>query len=67
MGSQDRPQDRQLLAGLEPQEALGGLQRGGRGSAQHHLGILPAFDVVADLPEGAVHVLDHVGAGERAA
>ena len=44
VGSQGYPQDRQLLAGLEPPEALGGLQHGGRGPAQHHLGILPAFD-----------------------
>src|SRR5512132_3975977 len=67
MRSQRRPQDRQLLAGLEPPEALGGLQHGGAGPAQHHLGIPPAFDVAADLADGAVHVLNDVGARERAA
>src|SRR3954466_5386788 len=37
------------------------------GPAQGHRGILPAFHVAADLPDGAVHVLDDVGAGQRAA
>jgi len=67
MGRQGRPQDRQLLVGLEPPEALGGLQHGGAGPAQRHAGVAPAFDVAADLPDGAVHVFDDVGAGERTA
>jgi len=67
MSSQRGPQDRQLLAGLEPPEALGGLQHGGSGPAQRHLGILPAFDVAADLPNGAVHVFDDVRARQRPA
>ena len=65
-GSERSPQDRQLLVGLEPPEALGGLQHGGGDSAQSHLGIPPTFDVAAHLPDGAVHVLDDVrAAGDR--
>lgn len=30
-------------------------------------GVPPAFDVAADLPDGPVHVLDDVGAGQRPA
>ena len=33
---------------------------------RRHAGVTPAFDVAADAPDGAVHVLDDVGAGERA-
>ena len=65
MSSQGGPQDRQLPVGLEPPEALGGLHHAGRGPAQRHLGIPPAFDVAADLPNGAVHVFDDVGARQR--
>jgi hypothetical protein len=38
---------------------------GGR-PAQGHARITPAFDVAADAPDGAVHVLDDVRAGVRA-
>ncbi len=37
-----------------------------RRSSERHAGVAPAFDVAADAPNGAVHVLDDVGAGERA-
>jgi len=52
MSSQGGPQDQQLPVGLEPPEALGGLHHSGSGPAQRNLGILPAFDVAADLPNG---------------
>ena len=56
-----------MLVGLEPPEALGSLQHGGAGPSERHLGVPPAFDVAADLPDGPVHILDDVGAGERTA
>ena len=52
---------------LQPPEALGGLLHGGAGPAERHPGVPPAFDVAADLPDGPVHVLDDVGAGQRPA
>ena len=67
MGQQGRTQGRQLLVGLQPPEPLGGFQHGGAGPAEHHRGIPPTFDVAADLPNSAVHVLDDVGAGQRPA
>src|SRR3546814_7500468 len=67
MGCQGTTQARELLVGLEASEALGGLEHGGGGPAQRHAGVLPAFDVAADPADGAVHVLDDVGAGERPA
>lgn len=67
MGKQGRSQGRQLLVRLEPPEALGGLLHGGAGPAERHPGVPPAFDVAADLPDGPVHVLDDVGAGQRPA
>ena len=53
-----------MLVRLEPPEALGGLLHGGAGPAERHPGVPPAFDVAADLPDGPVHVLDDVGAGQ---
>ena len=67
VSSKGGPQGRQLLAGLQPPEALGRLHHGSTGPAQRHGGIVPAFDVAADPADGAVHVLDDVGAGQRAA
>jgi hypothetical protein len=64
---QSRPQCRELLVRFEPAEALGGLQHGGTGPAQRHRSVPPAFDVAANPPNGAHHVLNDVGAGERAA
>src|SRR2546422_8625946 len=66
MGSESGGEVRELFAGIEPPEALGGLDHAGGSPAQRHAGITPAFDVAADAPDGAVHVLDDVGAGERA-
>ena len=48
-------------------EALGCLQHGGTGPAQCHGSISPAFDIAADAPDCPHHVLDDIGAGERAA
>jgi hypothetical protein len=67
MGYQGGPQERQLLVVLEPPKTLGCLQHCGGGPAERHLGIVPSFDVAADTADGAVHVLDDVGAGERTA
>ena len=70
MGKQGSPQRRQLLVRLEPPEppeALGGLLHGGSGPTERHPGVPPAFDVSANLPDGPVHVLDDVGAGQRPA
>jgi len=67
MGSQGSAQHWQLLVGLEPAEALDGLHHAGSGPAQCHLGIAPAFDVPADLPNRAVHVFNDVGARQRPA
>ena len=61
------PQCRELLVGLEPAEALGCLQHGGTGPAQRHGRVPPAFDIAADATDRAHHVLDDVGAGQRAA
>ena len=55
-----------LLAGFQSPEALGGLHHAGGGPSERHAGVAPAFDVAADPPDGAVHVLDDVGAGKRA-
>ena len=67
MGGKCGAQHRQLLVGLEATEALGGFQHRGAGPAQCHRGIAPAFHVAADPPQRAHHVLDDVGAGQRAA
>ena len=67
MRQQGGPQERQLLVGLEPPESLGGFHHAGGRPTQGHLGILPSFDVAADAADGAVHVLDDVGAGKRTA
>ena len=67
MRHQGGPQERQLPVCLEAPETLGGLQHGGGGPAERHLGIVPSFDVAADAADGAVHVLADVGAGERTA
>jgi len=56
-----------LLVGVQPPESLCGLQHASGGPAKRHPGIPPAFNVAADLPDGPVHVLDDVGAGERTA
>ena len=62
-----RPQVWKVLAGFQSPEAFGRFKHGGAGPAQRHGGVLPPFDVVADLTDGAVHVLDDVGAGQRPA
>ncbi len=67
MGLQGRAQNRELLVGLEAAEALLCFQHAGRRPAQGHGGMAPAFDVGADPADRAHHVLDDVGAGQRAA
>src|SRR4051812_1912601 len=67
MSQQGSFERRQLLVGHQPPEAFLGFHHAGSGPAQGHRGIPPALHVAADLPDGAVHVLDDVGAGQRAA
>jgi predicted acylesterase/phospholipase RssA len=57
----------QMPAGFQPPEAFCRLHHGSPGPAQRHGSIFPAFDVAADAADRAVHVLDDVGAGQRAA
>src|SRR5437763_17092103 len=66
MGLQGGDESWKLLAGLQSPEALGGFDHARGGPSERHAVVTPAFDVAADAPDGAVHVLDDVGAGERA-
>src|SRR3954453_12699151 len=66
MSQQGGFERRQLLVGHQPSEAFLGLHHTSSGPAQSHRGIPPALHVAGDLPDGAVHVLDDVGAGQRA-
>src|SRR3974390_3429637 len=59
-------QERQLFMSLQSPEALGGLLHGGTRPAQRHRWRAPVFDVAADAPHRAHHILDDVRAGERA-
>src|SRR5271154_3172225 len=67
MRGKSSAQQRKLLARFQSPEALGGFLHRRRGPAQCHRCIPPAFDVAADAADRAQHVLDDVGAGERAA
>ena len=67
VSSKGGPQGWQMFAGFQPPEAFGRFPHGSAGPAQRHGGIIPAFDVAADAADRAVHVLDDVGAGQRAA
>ena len=64
VGEQRRFERGQLLVGLQPTGALGGLQRTGGGPAQRHVGVAPSFQVATDAADSPYHVLDGVGAGE---
>ena len=67
MDLQGGGEDRQLLAGLQSPEALGRFHHAGGRPTQSHPGIAPSFNVAADAANGAVHILNDVGAGERPA
>src|SRR6266540_606298 len=56
----------QLLVGFQSTEAFGCLHHAGGGPAQRHRGISPPLHVATDATHGPHHVLDRVGAGERA-
>ena len=58
---------RQLLVGLQPAEALGGLEHGGGGPAQAPCWPSASASRCGRPADGAHHVLDDVGAGQRAA
>src|ERR1035438_6100101 len=60
------PQGRKLLVGFQPAKALLGFVHGRSGPAQGHRGRTPALHIAGDATHGAHHVLDDVGAGERA-
>ena len=55
----------QLLVGLQPTEALGGLHHAGGGPTQRHLGVAPSLHVATDAAHRPHHVLDRIGAGKR--
>ncbi len=67
MSQQGGFERRQLLVGHQPSEAFLRLHHTSSGPAQGHRAIPPALHVAGDLPDGAVHVLDDVGAGQGAA
>ena len=67
VNSKGGPQGWQMLAGLQTAEALGGLHHCRARPAQRHRGVVPVLHVAADATDRAVHVLDDVGAGQRAA
>ena len=58
---------RQMLVSLEAPEALLRFQHARGGPAQSHLRVPPALHIPAHLANDAVHALDDVGAGQRAA
>jgi hypothetical protein len=58
-------QNRQLLPCLQAPEAVGRFNYAGGGPAQSHAGVAPSFDVAANAPDPAVHVLDDVGTGRN--
>ena len=60
-------EQRQMLVGLEAPEALLRFQHARGSPAQSHLCIPPALHIPAYLANDAVHALDDVGAGQRAA
>src|SRR3954462_9951232 len=64
MGLQGGGESRKLLTGLQSSEALGGFDHARGGPSERHAGITPAFNVAANARDGAIHVLDNVGAGE---
>ena len=57
----------QLLIGHQPSEAFLSLYHAGSGPARGHRAIPSALHNAGDLLDGAVHVLDDVGAGQGAA
>ena len=59
-------ENRQMLVGFQSTEALGRFQHSGGRPAQRHRGITPALHVATDATHCPHHVLDRVGAGERA-
>ena len=66
MSSQRGSERWQVFVGFQPTEALDCFQHAGCGPAQCHGSISPSFHVAADAPHRPHHVLDGVGAGERA-
>lgn len=58
---------RQLPMRLQSSEAGLRLHHASGGPPQGHRGIAPALHVACHVPDRALHVLDGVGAGQRAA
>jgi len=63
---QRRSENRQVLTGFQPMETLDWFQHAGGRPTQRHRGIAPALHVATDATHCPHHVLDRVGAGERA-
>jgi hypothetical protein len=61
------PEGGQMPVSLEPAEAGLRLHHSGSSPAQRHRGIAPSLHVARHTPDRALHVLDGIGAGERAA
>src|SRR5271165_4520661 len=59
-------EDREQPVGLQTAEALDRLHYAGRGPTQRRPGVSPSLHVATDAAHGAQHVLDRVGAAERA-
>ena len=66
MSCQCGSEHRQVLVGFQSTEALGRFQDAGSRPAQRHRRVAPSLHVAADTTYRAHHVLDRVGAGERA-
>ena len=66
MSCQRSSENVEVLVGFQSTEALGRLQHAGSGPAQRHRGITPSLHVATDATHRPHHVLDRVGAGERA-
>ena len=66
MGGQCGFEYGQLLVCLEAPEAFGCFHHAGGRPSQRHGGVAPSFHVATDAAHRTHHVLDGVGAGERA-
>ena len=60
------PEDRELLVGFQAAEAFSRFHHSSGCPAQRHRSISPSLHIATDATHGPHHVLDWVGAGERA-
>ena len=66
VGDKRGPQGRKSLVGFQPPEALLGFVHGRSSPAQGHRRRTPALHISGDATQGPHHILDDVGAGQRA-